>query len=503
MNSIPEMNSAFYQASLPILLLIFGSLVAMLQSVSRTMSGEKAVGMTLALFPVAAFVSLMFFRVRETSFLGGALLSDAFSIFAQMIILAAGLFVAFMSWLTWIRPFFFRGEVACLFQMVLTGMLVMVASEDLISIFIGLELSSIGIYAMLGYLFPDRQSQEGAIKYFILGSFATAILLFGFGMLYAGTGSLNLTEIFGQFSRVDARSGPRLWASIGAVFTLSGFAFKFALAPFHLWSPDAYESAPTSMTGLMATCVKIMVMVVMLRFYSKGMEIFQSPWGQGLMILAVLSMFAGNILALVQTSIKRLLAYSSIAHGGYMAIALSSYGSGNNLSVHSILFYVIIYALASLTAFGVLMALESQERRNLTLDDLKGIGTRYPWYSFCLTVAIFSMAGLPPTAGFFGKFFIFNAALREGSYGMVVSAALASVIGLYYYLRLVVFMYFKPADEELQMTHKLSPVLGCALGLLLSITLLLGTIFPGTLMEYFKTQKLLPEVPTSLTFRDR
>ncbi|MBI2602058.1 MAG: NADH-quinone oxidoreductase subunit N [Deltaproteobacteria bacterium] len=473
-----QVSPEFYIAALPVFIVTAASLVAMLFPFLKV----RSVGAHFFLGIVALVAALLahFITTDASSFLGGAYLSESLAKLGQVLILSIGLFVLILFRGSALSAFFFKSQSLSLFLMTLLGMMVMVASNDLVTLFVGLELSAIGLYVLVGYVYPNRSSLEGAIKYFILGSFASAFLLFGFGLLYAGSSSLNLVEIFRHMDFVN-----RFWMYIGGLFVLIGLCFKLALMPFHMWAPDAYESAPTGITAFMATATKVMILIVTLRL-TQGLDVISAQWMPTLTVLSFLSMIGANILALVQTSIKRMLAYSAIAHSGYMAVALCAMRFGQDLPYQSILFYLIGYALTSLLAFGTLMWLEDETRQNLQVDDLKGLVKSHPWASFALAAAMFSFAGMPPTVGFFGKFFIFNAALREHLYLLVLTGVLGSVISLYYYLRVVVFMYMHKPEEGVSFQPVRSWLTLGILGFAFSSVLALGTIFPEKVMNGLK-----------------
>ena len=480
---MPFVDPQFYAAALPILIVIVGSLIVMMQSVFKSIRSRSAVfGVTL-LTLVAALVANFTTRGLPASYLAGTFLSESLGTWGMGLLLGvATCLVCMIRGSLWDGSFF-RGEISSLFLMLLSGMMVVVTSDDLITMFVGLELASIGIYAILGYMHPTRRSQEGAIKYFILGAFAAAFLLFGFALIYGATGTMKIAEIIPQL--VAARSNT--WIQIGGLFALVGLGFKFALAPFHLWAPDAYEGAPTPITGFMATAVKVMVIIFTLRIFASGSAsgVYQ-VWKGGMLFMAMLSMIFGNILALVQTSIKRMLAYSSIAHSGYMAVALASIGgqTGSNLPVPAVLFYVLSYCIVSLGAFGVLMWLEHEQNDNTQLDDLAGLSKKHPWAALALTVFLFSFAGMPPTVGFISKFFVFSAAIEAKLYSLVLIGALGSAISLFYYLRVIVRMYM---NDEVQGSllggKRLSASITCFTVAALALTILLGTVFPGHVLD--------------------
>ncbi len=483
--SFPTVTSEFYLAAMPVLVLCLGSLIAMLQSVFKRVGNTNAVFIVMMVSLVASLAAVFVGTPAvETSYLDGAYLAGELGKFGQGTILVVSILIALLYRDTFLNARFFRGEIASLYMMIVAGMVVMVASEDIVTLFTGLELSSIGLYAVVGYLNPSRRSQEGAIKYFVLGSFAAALLLFGFGLLYAATGSLRLNEIVDAIPKMIDHN----WVRLGVVFTLAGLGFKLALAPFHLWAPDTYEAAPTGITAFMATCVKIMILVVTMRLFAGSLAPLYDVWLPALMFLAILSMILGNIMALVQTSLKRMLAYSSIAHSGYMAIAICAIGGASGqFPVASILFYVVGYALISVGAFGTLMWLENEDNDNIMLDDLAGLAKKHPWASFALAAFMFSFAGMPPTVGFMGKFFVFNAALSNQLYSLVIIGVIGSSISLFYYLRVIVRMYMsEPVKVAVLLTPSRSVLTTVVLAIVLILNLLLGTVLPGPTMQMLK-----------------
>lgn len=482
--SLPAVSIEFLSAAVPILILCIVSILHMLQAVFKSFGGERAVFSLLLLGLMAAVATAWTLGPQvETSYLSGSYLGGDLSRFGQLVILGLALVVTLLFHETHLKKDFFRGEIASLFAMIVAGMLVMVTSEEMVTLFVGLELSSIGLYAVVGYLKPSRRSQEGAIKYFVLGSFAAALLLFGFGLLYAATGSMRLSEIV----EIIPKMADHNWVRLGVLFTLVGLGFKLALAPFHLWAPDTYEAAPTGIAGFMATSVKIMILVVAVRLFGSTLASAYDVWLPALMFLAMVSMILGNVMALVQTSLKRMLAYSSIAHSGYMAIALCAIGgSSAEFPVAAILYYVVGYAIVSLGAFGVLMFLEDEGRDNLMLDDLAGLSKTHPWAAFALACFMFSFAGMPPTVGFIGKLFVFKAAIDSQLYGLVVIGAIGSAISLFYYLRVVVKMYMsQPAVVVEGLSSRRSILASVMLAVALALTFLMGTLLPGPVFKLF------------------
>ena len=366
--------------------------------------------------------------------------------------------------------------------MVLLGMLVMISSFDLITIYVGLEISSIGIYALVGYINPSRASLEGGMKYFVLGSLSSAFLLFGFGLLYLSFGTLNLAEMLTKLYQYFEF---KAWINTGILLVLIGLAFKLALFPFHMWAPDVYESAPTGITGFMATTMKVMIILVIMRFSALGSITSFHQWLPAMFFMAAASMLVGNVLALVQTNIKRTIAYSAIAHSGYIAIGLCAMGSLQVLPYKAVLFYLIIYCTTSLLAFGCLMFMETNTRENIHLSHLKGLAQKRPWLCLAFSIALLSFAGLPPTVGFLGKFFIFNEAIKGQLFPLVIIGVIGSVISLYYYLRIIVYMYMhQPSPDTIETKQEQPLLLQNLMVLPFALLLLVGTLFPAPIMKY-------------------
>jgi NADH-quinone oxidoreductase subunit N len=327
------------------------------------------------------------------------------------------------------------------------GMLLVSWANDLIFFFVGVELMSLCFYVLIAMSSEERLSKEAAFKYFVLGSFASAILLYGIAFVYGTAGTTNLpaiAEVAGQLIATD-----RLFL-IGLVFLIMGLCFKVSIFPLHAWTPDVYQGAPTPVTAFMATGVKAATFVLFLRLLNtqalaaeqadRFMEILE--W------LAALTMVVGNVAAVMQSNLKRMLAYSSVAHSGYIMIGMlvASLAGEDPIGSSSVIFYLVAYSIMTVGAFGIVSVLERDENSTLQVEDLNGLAVRRPWLALCLTLLLLSLAGIPPTIGFFGKVFIFSAALKAGFFWLTVWAVLSSVISVYYYLRPVVAMYMR--DEE-------------------------------------------------------
>jgi len=365
-------------------------------------------------------------------------------------------------------------DVGILMLLAAAGAVTMVSAVNLIVLFLGLELMSVLAYVLTGSARTEKSSAEGALKYFILGAFSSAFLLYGIVLVYAATGSLQLEEI-GRASALP------LLFNIGLGLMIFGFGFKVSLVPFHFWTPDAYQGAPTSLATFMAVVVKVAAFGAFLRVMSMGFDALAGVWPGFVYGLAVVTMTLGNLAALRQRSLKRLLAYSSIAHAGYVLIGflvLGTKGGGE-----AVVFYMLAYALMTLSAFGVVLVTTAGTDKQYAEDDiesLRGLGWSKPFVGLVMVIAMLSLGGLPPLAGFVGKFHLFRAAISGGFVGLAVIGALNSVISLYYYLRVVVIMYFgAEKSEEVSV-----PVLHSGARIALGIAAL-GTLYIGLFSEQF------------------
>jgi NADH-quinone oxidoreductase subunit N len=316
------------------------------------------------------------------------------------------------------------------------GMLVMAAATDLILIFLGLEVMSVAVYVLAGFDRYRRSSAEAALKYFLIGAFASSFLLYGIALVWGATGQTNLTLIAAQLA-----GGAPAMALLGLGLLLIGFAFKVSAVPFHMWAPDVYDGAPTPVTGFMASGVKAAAFVALVRVLDQGFPAQIHQWQPVIGVLAVATILVGNIVALAQESLKRMLAYSAVAHAGYLLVAAwpgTAFGSG------AVLFYLAAYCLTTLASFGILAAIEHVGSRTVLIDDLEGLFSKRPWGATSLAVCLLSLLGFPGTFGFVGKWFIISAALREGSWILPVAVAAGSLISIGYYLPVITAMTFKP-----------------------------------------------------------
>ena len=338
------------------------------------------------------------------------------------------------------------GEYYALILLCTVGMIVLASSTDMIMIFLGIEIVSICLYVLAGFRRDDPVSNEAALKYFLLGAFATGFLLYGMTLIYGSTGSTNIFKI-AEFIKTNDSSSPLML--MGIVLLVIGFGFKVAAVPFHMWAPDVYHGSPTPVTAFMAVGPKAAAFAAFFRVFKEGIPNMAANWEILLCIVAVLSMFVGNLGAIMQTNIKRMLAFSSISHAGYLIIAVIAKSS---LAGSGLLFYMLTYAFTTFGAFGIVILLGRKGEENLELKNYSGLAYKHPLLALSMTVFLLSLGGLPPFAGFVAKFYIFSAAIEKGFVTLVIIAVLNSAISFYYYLKVVVFMYMKEPAGEFQIS---------------------------------------------------
>jgi NADH-quinone oxidoreductase subunit N len=378
----------------------------------------------------------------------------------------------------------YRGEFFTLSLFCTLGMMVMVSANHFLTMYLGLELMSLCLYSLVALHRDSPVATEAAMKYFVLGALSSGLLLYGMSMLYGATGTL---EISGVSQALAAGGGNRVVLVFGLVFLVAGIAFKLGVVPFHMWVPDVYHGAPTAMTLLIGAAPKVAAFAMALRLLVGGLGApqFAIDWQQMLVILSVLSMAIGNLAAIAQSNIKRMLAYSTIGQMGFMLLGLlSGVIGGNTLSApgaySSAMFYSLSYLIMSLASFGIVLLLAREGFEAEELSDYKGLNQRSPWYALMMLITMFSLAGIPPTVGFYAKLAVFSAVLEAGQIWLAVVAVIFSLFGAYYYLRVVKLMYFDDPVDSMPLRPKLD------MGVLLSVNglaLLVLGIFPGPLME--------------------
>jgi NADH-quinone oxidoreductase subunit N len=427
-----------------------------------------------------ALVATLYPALHQGTAFSGLLRIDGFSVFFHVLVGLIALLVILASSDYLERERIQQGEYYALVLFATVGMGVMASATELMTTFIGLEVSSIATYILAGYRRSAAGSNEASMKYFLLGSFATAFFLYGVALLYGATGTTRLE----QMAPNSLPGAPEL-LRLGLALVLVGLGFKVAAAPFQLWTPDVYQGAPTPVTALMSSGPKAAAFAVLLRILIT-VDAAGAFWFWALWISAALTMLAGNLAALVQSNIKRMLAYSSIAHAGYILVALAAAAASDNLALGAaaVLYYLAAYALMKLGAFVVVTQLGGASERHVEINDLAGLGSRQPLTAACFSLFLLSLLGLPVTAGFLGKFYIFNAALASQLVGLAILLALNSVIAAYYYLRVLVVMYMHEPSPDGEMPAAPVPwAVTAVLAVSAAGTLYLG-LFPARVMAF-------------------
>ncbi|MCM2278045.1 MAG: NADH-quinone oxidoreductase subunit N [Oligoflexia bacterium] len=437
------------QALMPYFLVFGGISLAIIASVLRSLKPKWPVfilGMLTTIAGICSASGLLGSQAGSELIFNGMMVSDAYSNFFNIVFLASAAFTLLSSFRYLDHEQLQHPEYYVLVLFSALGMMLMASALDLIVLFIALELMSLSVYVLVGFRRADRRCNEAAMKYFILGSAASAILLYGSALLYGMTGSTNIRDIL-AFVQAHPQGLPVVYV-LGAWLVLVGFLFKVATVPFHMWMPDVYEGAPTPVTGFMTTGLKAAAFAAFVRVlisagYGKGLvTAVQSHFHDILWVSAVLTMLVGNIVALTQVNLKRMLAYSSIAHSGYILVGMIA-GPGSEQGYAPVVMYLVAYAVMNLGAFVVLTILAGRDDSGLNLQDLAGLSRRHPWLSFAMGVFMFSMAGIPPTAGFAAKYLLFYSAVQANEIPLVIIAVLCSAISVYYYLRVLVYIYMR------------------------------------------------------------
>ena len=392
------------------------------------------------------------------------------------------------------------GEYYAFILFATSGMMVMVSGGDLITIYLGLELMSLSLYILAGFKRYERRSIEAAAKYFVLGSFSSGVLLFGISLLYGLSGTTQLKDMGRVFQNLQVDGGPALFLAM--ILLVVGFGFKVAAVPFHMWTPDVYEGAPTCVTAYMSVATKAASFAAFLRVFVEALGSIEESWKTLLIVLCVATMVVGNVVAIVQTNIKRMLAYSSIAHAGYALIGLVV---GSDLGIFSLMLYMVVYAFMNLGAFGVVILLRKADASGSSgvgersppqadsggeeIADFTGLARNHRLAAFVMMVFMLSLTGIPPTAGFVAKFYIFMAAVDAGLVWLAVVGVLLSAVSAYYYLRIVMLMYMKEPEVLVKLT--VSPAVTVALWVAVLVILGLG-VYPSPLVEYAQSALLNP-----------
>jgi NADH-quinone oxidoreductase subunit N len=401
---------------------------------------------------------------------------DGFSTFVNALLLVSGLFGIALAYAYLKRLGMERGEYYVLLLFSIVGMMLMAQAEDLIIVFLALELLSIPLYVLAAFARPKPESEEAGLKYFLLGAFSTGFVVYGIALVFGAAASTSLRAIVA--AAASGAANPLL-LTIGSALILVGLGFKIAAVPFHMWTPDVYQGAPSAVTAFMAAGAKIAGFAALLRVFALAFPSLASAMTPILAVIAALTMIVGNVLAIAQTNIKRLLAYSSIAHAGYILMAFVPYGQSKvvGTSIAAGLFYLASYALTNFGAWAVVIALEKQEGKGLEISDYAGLGRKYPTLAAAMVIFMLSLTGVPPTLGFVGKFYLFRAAIEGQFYLLAVIGVLTSLISAYYYLRVVVTMYMRDGDPETTSEPWLNLTWGTAAILTVLVSLVPSPLF--------------------------
>jgi len=479
------------------LLIVVGGAVALLLWDTFFRSRDRTFLISLTLSILASAAGAVLFAIghppnKVISF-GGMYVFDKFTAFVFILILLASFLSVLVAAAQKSLDETPAGEYFALVLFASSGMMLMAGTRNMLMVFIGLEILSLSLYVLAGYLRFDLKGNEAALKYFILGSFASGFLLFGMALIYGAAGSVDLVKIAGGLSANPEPQKPLFLFGVG--FVIVGLGFKVAAVPFNMWVPDVYEGSPTSVTGFMSVGPKVAAFAAFFRIVLTVSGYLGTNFVTVLWVIAVMTMTVGNVAAIWQSNVKRMLAYSSIAHAGYVLVALVSASGGGTLATGGFLYYFLVYALMNLGAFCVVAVAGVNGGERTEIEDYAGMGFTRPVLASAMAIFMVSLAGLPPTGGFVAKFYVFSAAIETGHVWLAVVALLNSVVSVYYYLRLVVMMYMKePAVGE---EHSVSGVADWTgpyafIALLLAVigTLNLG-LFPGAVMKFAQNSSLI------------
>jgi NADH-quinone oxidoreductase subunit N len=475
----PGLSVADFYYILPEIVLTIGSmLVLMADIVVPRERRDVLTGLSIAVLTATA-AALVVIGNPHVTVSGGLLSIDAFGIFFKLIFIVAAALTLLMSDAYLEVENTSAGAYCFLVLAATLGMMFMASGVELVTLFIGLETMAVSFYILAGYLKPSARSNEAAVKYFLLGAFSLGILLYGMSILYGLTGSTNLREIATALAQPAGVNEPMLL--LGVVLIAAGMGFKIAAVPFHMWAPDVYEGAPTPITAFISVGSKAASFAMLIRIFVEGLPSTSEDWRLLFQVLSILTMTIGNVAAITQSNIKRMLAYSSIAQAGYVLIG---FVAGTQRGIAAALIYLAVYSFMQLGAFAVIVMLRRRDAIGDELKDFNGLYFRSPLAAFAMLLFMLSLGGIPPTAGFMGKFWLFGAAIQADYIWLAVIGVLNSAVSLYYYIRVVVYMWLKnePAGSE----PRLGPALAVALAVTLIATLGLG-VYPRPLFDLAET----------------
>src|SRR5579871_2251014 len=469
-----------------IILIVMGTLIMLLDAILPEDNERNLFGyLSLAGLAAALIAAIEANNLPGTSF-SNMLIIDGFATFFRVLVIGVGILTVLSSFQYLRREHAAAGDYHALILFSISGQCVMATANELIMIFIGLEISSIATYVLAGYLRDDKRNNEAALKYFLLGSFATAFLLYGIAWIYGTTGSTNIADIRAYLMNPTGERNIILVGTAAALMFV-GFAFKVSAAPFQVWAPDVYQGAPAPVTLFMSAGPKAAAFAVFIRVFMTAFQPITARWEPFVWSSALLTMVIGNFAALTQTNIKRLLAYSSIAHAGYVMVAIAAH---NSIGVAAAMFYLAAYAFMNIGAFAVITHFSRKGEKYVNVEDLAGLGWKQPATAALFSIFLLSLIGVPLTGGFFGKFYIFKAALDANLIWLAILGLLNGAVAAYYYLRILVVMYMHEPGESTVTLEPLSPGIRATLWAAALGTLILG-IFPSLLLNFANSSSAL------------
>lgn len=473
MNNMYTFDTSTLWAALPEIFLLSAIVVVLLLDLFLTKPFKQA---TYYLTQISLFITgVMAFNLIDQPqaiiFSGSFILDNMASVFKVFMIGATMVAMVYTRHYL-IQHALFRGEHFVLVLLSVLGMMVMVSGYSLLTLYLGLEILSLSLYTLIAIARERSGAVEAALKYFVLGAIASGLLLYGMSMIYGISGSINITDIANFAANADLASRETLILNFGLVFLVIGIAFKLGAVPFHMWVPDVYEGAPTSVTLFLSTVPKVAAVAMLVRILVDGLGAMHAYWADLFIVLAVLSIALGSVIALMQTNIKRLLAYSTISHVGFIMLGfvtgvISGYGAA--------VFYVFVYILMSLAAFGIVILLNKKGFEADQISDFKGLSKHSPWFALMMLVVMLSMAGVPPFIGFYAKFFILQQVVSAGFVTLAVVAVVFAVISAYYYLQIIKSMYFDEADKDITIVAPMDMQLVLSIN---AVLILVVGIFP-------------------------
>ena len=431
-------------------------------------------GLSLAVVVLAAAATFILSAGPQSAY-GGTFVVDGFAIFFKAVFYLATFLTILMSGRYLVEEGVAEGEYYALILFALSGMMIMASGRDLLIIYMGLELQALAFYVLAGYLRRDPRSNEAALKYIILGALSSGVFLYGLSLVYGLAGT---TELAGIAPALSAGEAPAPALILAILFLITGLVFKLGAVPFHMWVPDVYEGAPTPITGYLSVASKAAAFAIVLRIFLEALNPLAGIWIDAVLAIAVATMALGSFVALVQTNIKRMLAYSSISHAGFALLGIIA---GGPEGIASVMLYLLIYSFMNLGIFAVVVMMRSAEIRGDKIDDYTGLATDHPFWALLTLIFLFSLAGIPPTAGFFAKFYILVALVEQGYVALAVVAVLLSAVAAYFYIRIVMLMYMRPPTRRFDLA--LSPPLRLALLIAGAGTVGIG-LAPGWFLDH-------------------